>query len=246
MTQIDKLFNWFQDQLGVIESPKGSNNVIYNTRYYGREVSGSQYMWCLVFIWNAFNANGMSGLFYDGKKTASCTVFMEWAKRTGQWVTDGFQKGDIVFFDYDNNTKDVEHVGFVCGYVGGKLWTIEGNTNDKVANVYRTIDQTVVGAYRPKYLDAATTPVIPTSQPSKLTKAVSKYDDLPTIRFGDIGRKVISLQLLLEGYGYNVGPDGADGEFGPNTRKALSAYQTDKGLSPDGICGPLTHATFWE
>ena len=32
----------------------------------------------------------------------------------------------------------------------------------------------------------------------------------------------------------------ADGEFGPNTEKALKDWQTKNGLSPDGIAGPDT------
>lgn len=242
MTQIETLFNWFKDQVGTAEVPKGSNNVIYNTKYYNRVVSGETYKWCLVFIWNGFSENGMSNLFYDGKKTASCTTFMEWAKKKGQWVTDGYQKGDIVFFDFDDAHNDVEHVGFVCGYVGGKLWTIEGNTNDKVDNVYRTIDKTVAGAYRPKYIEAESTPIL---SPSAPIKTVNRYEDIPIIRYGDTGRRVISLQIILEGFGYNVGPDGIDGEFGPNTRRALVAYQTAQGIKADGECGPEVQATFW-
>ena len=32
----------------------------------------------------------------------------------------------------------------------------------------------------------------------------------------------------------------ADGDFGPQTRAALQQYQTDNGLQPDGISGPIT------
>lgn len=37
-------------QVGVKENPSGSNKVKYNTWYYGREVSGSAYPWCCVFV----------------------------------------------------------------------------------------------------------------------------------------------------------------------------------------------------
>ena len=37
-------------QVGVTEYPSGSNKVKYNTWYYGREVSGEWYPWCMVFI----------------------------------------------------------------------------------------------------------------------------------------------------------------------------------------------------
>lgn len=37
-------------EVGVKESPKNSNNVKYNTWFYGRTVSGSKYPWCMVFV----------------------------------------------------------------------------------------------------------------------------------------------------------------------------------------------------
>lgn len=37
-------------QVGTKEKPKNSNNVKYNTWFYGREVSGSAYPWCMVFV----------------------------------------------------------------------------------------------------------------------------------------------------------------------------------------------------
>ncbi|MGN0390689.1 MAG: hypothetical protein ACI4L2_07725, partial [Wujia sp.] len=37
---------------GIAET--GNNNVIFNTRYYGHEVEGSQYSWCVVFVYCCF------------------------------------------------------------------------------------------------------------------------------------------------------------------------------------------------
>lgn len=37
-------------QVGVKESPAGSNKVKYNTWFYGQAVSGSAYPWCAVFV----------------------------------------------------------------------------------------------------------------------------------------------------------------------------------------------------
>lgn len=39
-----------RSQLGTSEYPKNSNNVIYNTWYYGHAVSGSAYPWCMTFV----------------------------------------------------------------------------------------------------------------------------------------------------------------------------------------------------
>ena len=39
-----------KSQIGAKESPANSNNVKYNTWYYGKAVSGSAYPWCCVFV----------------------------------------------------------------------------------------------------------------------------------------------------------------------------------------------------
>lgn len=66
-------------ELGVRESPANSNNVKYNTAYYGREVHDTAtetYAWCMVFIWWLFQRAKAPELFYGGGKTASCGALM--------------------------------------------------------------------------------------------------------------------------------------------------------------------------
>lgn len=64
---------------------------------------------------------------------------------------------------------------------------------------------------------------------------------LPVLRKGDVGSAVRSMQLLLiHGWAISCGPDGADGDFGPNTDTALRRFQNRVGLASDGICGDLS------
>lgn len=53
--------------------------------------------------------------------------------------------------------------------------------------------------------------------------------------FGD---DVATLQRRLQDLGFYNGM--IDGHFGPTTHIELSAYQSESGLTPDGICGPAT------
>ena len=62
----------------------------------------------------------------------------------------------------------------------------------------------------------------------------------PTLRRGSAGDPVSLLQQQLIRQGYDCGSSGADGIFGKNTEDALKRFQQDRGLSPDGVCGPLT------
>ena len=121
-------------EVGVKESPAGSNNVKYNTWYYGHAVSGSAYPWCMVFMAWVFAA--LAGEIDTGGGTCMVTA--------------------------------------------------------------------------------------------------------KVLRKGSTGSAVKKLQLLLIGLGYDCGPDGADGDFGPNTLDAVKRYQTANGLAADGVVGSAT------
>ncbi|MET8575226.1 peptidoglycan-binding domain-containing protein [Streptomyces sp. NPDC005012] len=62
----------------------------------------------------------------------------------------------------------------------------------------------------------------------------------PTVSYGSTGVTVREAQCLLLALGYNVGHSGIDGVFGPGTRSAVRAFQSDYGLLVDGIVGPRT------
>lgn len=64
-----------------------------------------------------------------------------------------------------------------------------------------------------------------------------------TLRKGDKGEDVRVLQNKLLALGYGLPKYGADGSYGAETTAAVMAFQTDKGLMVDGICGPITQAT---
>lgn len=59
-----------------------------------------------------------------------------------------------------------------------------------------------------------------------------------TIKKGSSGDAVLQLQKWLLQLGYNVGTP--DGRFGNQTDLAVKAFQTDHGLTADGIVGTLT------
>jgi peptidoglycan hydrolase-like protein with peptidoglycan-binding domain len=49
---------------------------------------------------------------------------------------------------------------------------------------------------------------------------------------------VRALQRYLRALGFYTGP--IDGDYGPKTQQAVSAFQRSVGLTPDGILGPAT------
>lgn len=214
MATAQQLLDIARAELGTKESPAGSNNVKYNTAYYGREVYDglwdTEFPWCVVFLWWCFRQAGAAELFYGGSKTASCRQLLSYHKR--QAVTD-CQPGDIIFYNFHGKTT-AEHVG-ICESAGGSsIVTIEGNTgvgNDAnggaVMRRTRSLGQ-IVGAYRPKY----------------------EEDDM------DI-EKLTEAQLvrLAERMQDALGKRPVSGTLAPELQEAVDAGITD-GSSPNAFC----------
>ena len=66
------------------------------------------------------------------------------------------------------------------------------------------------------------------------------------IRRRDKGEKVRTLQQGLIRLGYDLGPLGADGDFGSKTEAAVRLFQSDKGLPVDAVWDSDCQAEFEE
>ena len=147
-------------EVGVKECPPNSNRVKYNTWYYGKEVSGAAYPWCMTFIQWLFKDSGLLPI-----KTASCSALYNKCKELGWIVTDPLP-ADIVLYKWDKSIKNpCQHVGFVVENVDAKHFkNVEGNTSitsdDNGGSVMlrvRPIDKSIVAFIRPPYVDAPAT-----------------------------------------------------------------------------------------
>ena len=170
MPTVNQILVLAQSQVGTTEYPPNSNNVIYNTAFYGHDVQdgvpnkNSTYPWCCAFVWWVF-AQFTPCLV---KKTASCENLAQWFKDNGQWHASP-QAGDVVFFKFNTNNRWTNHVGLVKEVIDGgvKIKTIEGNTSTSSddnggAVMERTRSSNIVGYGRPKYDE--NTPVIPNKE----------------------------------------------------------------------------------
>lgn len=158
-TTVAQLLSIAVNELGVKESPPNSNNVKYNTDYYGGPVSGSAYPWCCAFIYWVFKQAGASELFAGGTKTAWCPYAMHWYEQVGAFYTRtwDFLPGDIIFFNFQGG-KMAGHIGIVESVNSdGSVVCIEGNTSvssqDNGGSVMRRTryPSVILGAGRPKY-----------------------------------------------------------------------------------------------
>ena len=135
-------------EIGTVEQPG-------NRQKYGMD----GVYWCMQFVWWCFQQADKQ-LFYGGGKTASCGELMNYARTHGQWVTSGYQPGDVLIYDFPNTKVKTDHTG-ICESVSAQYVTaIEVNTSSGTAGsqangdgVYRKkrAKSLVIGAYRPKY-----------------------------------------------------------------------------------------------
>lgn len=223
---IEKVINVAKKYVGVCEDPPNSNKVVFNTKFYGREVSGANYPWCCAFIWCIFNEAGI-----DIKRTASCMMLGDWFKQEGKYHKDNPQVGDIVFFKFSGSSRWTNHVGLVIEVNGNTLTTIEGNTSSDnkgsqnnggmVAIRTRKINSSVVGFGR-------------VSDDKNYSAK-----NMPTLRLGSRGASVKTLQSILNDHGAHLTVDGI---FGNLTKLAVISFQGLNDLQKDGIVGRKT----WE
>lgn len=220
-------------QIGTKEYPSGSNKVIYNTDYYGRAVSGSDYPWCCSFVWWIFKECKLSKAFFNGAKTAYCPAVETYYKHINQWFSKG-QPGDLVLYDFYGKGYAC-HIGIVEKVNSdGTYSVIEGNTSltsdDNGGSVMRRVRKSSIrGFARPSY--------------SSITKEDDKVNiTLPVLKKGSNGPSVQSLQMLLIAKGFSCGDYGADGDFGLGTDKAVRDFQSTYNLGVDGVVGACT----WE
>ena len=152
MATVSELLEIARRQIGVKECPPNSNNVRYNTWYYGREVSGREYPWCMVFVQWVFDQAGVKLPI----RTASCGALMRAAQSAGQWMTGDYRPGDVVIYDFPGGAA-TDHCGIVESVDGTYISAIEGNTSSTsdadggaVERRARKFSQ-IVGAVRPSY-----------------------------------------------------------------------------------------------
>ena len=243
MAKASTVINLAKTYVGTKENPANSNNVIFNTHYYGREVYdglwGTTFPWCVTFVWDIFRMAGAASLFYYGKKTAGCWAVQSWAQDQKLIVdkTKG-QLGDLVLFDWNYN-KQPDHIGFIISKnADGSYQTIEGNTSvsnnsngGEVQIRTRTLP-TIMMVIRPKYEAEA---VVPTPQPT--TGGTTKVD-LPILKKGSNNKSVHAAMVLMKDKGYYPYTIPSwDNVFGSKMEAGLLKMQREHNLGADGILG---------
>lgn len=164
---------------------------------------------------------------------AGCLYSVQYYKQYGRWITGMPEPGDQIFFSYAPG--EYSHTGIVESVSGGVITTIEGNTSESVGRrSYAVGSSTIAGYGRPRWELAAN------ASPSDISFGPSESSER-ILKLGCKGEDVRQLQKDLLKMGYDVGPDGADGDYGDNTKRAVMKFQRQHRLEPvDGEVGDDT------
>ena len=239
MAKASEIMKLAKSYVGTKESPAYSNNVIFNTHYYGHEVSGGNYSWCVVFVWDIFRMAGASNLFCDGKKTAWVDTVRDWAKAKGLVVPkDQGRHGDLMLFDWNHNGSG-DHVGFVdAKNTDGSYQTCEGNTsvdnnsNGGEVQLRTRYPSEIMMIIRPQYEAEGINPT-PTPEKEETVKM-----ELRMLKRGMSGNDVRAAMLLMKDKGYYPYTIPAtDKLFGPKMEAGVRRMQQEHNLGVDGMIG---------
>ena len=180
---------------------------------------------CSSFVISAFKAAGLP-------LTATYTGNMKYDFLRNGFVavTDGtLRRGDVLLHEKNHTALYIGNCQIVQASINERGGITGGQSGDQTGSEigirsYYNYPWDVVLRYVGD-LGEETEPSEPESQ-------------LPMLQQGDTGGAVLSMQtLLIHKWAISCGPDGADGDFGPNTKMALEMFQARMSLEVDGVCG---------
>lgn len=135
-------------QLGTAEAGNGST-------LYGRAYGMDRVAWCMQFVWWCFREAGQSELIHP--KTAYTPTAADWHRQRGEWSTNP-RVGSLVFYDWPDSVRRIQHVGLVEVVEPGAIVAIEGNTSTanqsdggRVMRRRRARNGSIVGYGHPAY-----------------------------------------------------------------------------------------------
>ena len=128
------------DLIDIAKKEIGTKEQGNNKTKYGVYTGTNGLAWCHAFVsWCANQAKVGTSIV---PKTASCAIGMKWYKNKKRWKEKGYtpKRNDLIYFTHS-------HVGIVEKVSNGTVYTIEGNTSDKVARRTYALSSSKIAGY---------------------------------------------------------------------------------------------------
>lgn len=198
--QVQELIGYALSQVGVAETPKGSNKNKYALMidmwfpdFYNGKKNGYA-AWCDIFVdacfLTCFGEEETLRLLCQPKKScgAGCKFSAGYFKNKKQFDNNA-SVGDQIFF-YDSK-GEINHTGIVYKVEGDYVYTVEGNSGDEVkTHRYAASNKKIAGYGHPAWKEEAET--IADTAPTKPTTDVPQKPQNTTLKSEDeIAREII-------------------------------------------------------
>lgn len=200
--------------------------------------------WCFIEAFGVEVAKKLLGTFTNYTPTGSNAfkkrnAYIKRGKGTPK-------RGDVIYF-YSTAKGRIGHVGIVYKVSSSTVYTIEGNTSGASTLVtngggVRKKSYKLTSTYIDGYgsVDYSVVNNSDYVTPTKPVERVYSMGDRVLYNYIE-GPDVKELQKALISLGFDCGSYGADGEYGDCTEMAVRAFQAAHGLEVDGEYGPETH-----
>jgi hypothetical protein len=236
---IDAVLTVARAKIGLTETPPDSKHNLV-TEWYGMDGP-----WCAMFVsWvlahAGFSKDGGATLYVPGvvETTAHGWAYVPYLlnnfRDAGRIITDP-QPGAVVVYFWDADTVP-DHTGIVEAVLpDGSFQAIEGNHHGVVDRVTRS--RAIVEAFCSLPYDGS-----PPASPAPLPPASGIPPFPGYCSLGSIDKATRLVQQRLADRGWTIAVDGV---FGTPTARIVKSFQSEKGLTTDGIVGPATWAALW-
>lgn len=125
MTTAQQVLDVARSQLGTVEARDGS------TPYHRAYGLPADQPWCAVFVWWCFQQAAAGNLTHE--KTAYTPTLAGWFKQRNQWTVATPTVGALIFYDWPDTLRRIQHVGIVESFDATTVTAIEGNTSSGTA-----------------------------------------------------------------------------------------------------------------
>ncbi|HEY8125746.1 MAG TPA: TIGR02594 family protein [Methylocystis sp.] len=227
-----------------VPGPSSNPDLIEMYRLCGHKQQDDAVPWCAAFVGACLSLAGYKN---------SGSLMARSYENFGRNLWGAPERGAIVVFPRGPASSGQGHVGFVERVEGDQIVYVSGNLSDMVKRDTRAKSEMIACC-----MPTETAPLPQTSLPTILQIAPQEAPPhLRGVASGEIilprpgereasdelmegagGPEVESLQRALRDAGFSPGE--IDGEYGPNTRNAIGAFQSSRRLPVTGVADERT------